>query len=51
MEKLVLLLFDICLGSIYLLGAFVIMILAQLISYKVFKINLYKKIITLIERG
>ena len=42
MEKLGLLLFDILLGTGYLIGAFILALLIQLISYRIFNFNLYK---------
>lgn len=42
MENLILLMFDVCLGSAYLLICLVIICLVQLISYRVFNFNLYK---------
>ena len=42
MEKLLLLVFDLGLGITYLIGAIVLMLLIQLISYRVFHKNIYK---------
>lgn len=42
MENLIVLLFDIILWSGYLIGAIALGLLIQLISYRVFKFNLYK---------
>ena len=51
MENLLLLVFNLGLIFIYIIGAFLLAITVQLISYKVFKINLYKKVKLFIERG
>ncbi len=51
MENLLLLVFELGLIFIYIIGAFLLAITAQLISYKVFKINLYKKVKLFMERG
>lgn len=51
MENLLLLVFNLGLIFIYITGAFLLAITVQLISYKVFKINLYKKVKLFIERG
>lgn len=42
MEKLIVLLFDLGLLAAYLFIGVVLLILIQLISYRVFKFNLYK---------
>lgn len=42
MEKLLLLVFDLGLGIIYLIGIIILMLLVQLISYRVFHKNIYK---------
>lgn len=47
MEKLILLCFDYLLIISYLLIGFVSFLFVQLICYRVFKFNLYKKIIKL----
>lgn len=44
MENLIILLFDLLLLTIYSIAAFVTFMIIQLISYRVFKFNLYKKI-------
>lgn len=44
MEKLILLWFDLALIGIYLLIGFMAFLLIQLVCYKIFKFNLYKKI-------
>ena len=51
MENLIILLFDIGLWTIYLLASFIIFMLVQLVSYRLFNFNLYKKLkYILIER-
>lgn len=51
MEQLAILLFDLLLCSGYLVLGFILFMLIQLISYRVFKFNLYKKIMyVLIDR-
>ena len=42
MENLIILLFDISLFSIYIVFGFIFAIIIQLISYRIFKFNLYK---------
>ena len=49
MEKLILLCFDYLLVVSYLLIGFMAFLFVQLICYRVFKFNLYKKIIELLE--
>ena len=52
MDSLLFLIFNLGLIFIYFIGAFLIAVTIQLISYKIFKINLYKKLkYILIERG
>lgn len=41
-EKLILLFFDLGLITVYAIIAFIVAMTVQLISYKVFKFNLYK---------
>lgn len=49
MDKIILLCFDYLLIISYLLAGFVAFLFVQLICYRVFKFNLYKKIIELLE--
>lgn len=42
MEKFILLIFDVGLASFYLIIGFITFMIIQLISYRVFKFNLYK---------
>lgn len=44
MENLIILLFDLLLFTIYIGIGFAIFMIIQLISYRVFKFNLYKKL-------
>lgn len=44
MENLIILLFDLLLLGVYSITAFGLFMIIQLISYKVFNFNLYKKI-------
>lgn len=51
MENLITLFLSIGLGTIYFIGIIITAMLVQLVSYKVFKFNLYKKLkYVLIER-
>lgn len=49
MENLILIFFTGLLIGLYLLGGFVAFLAIQFISYRVFKFNLYKKIMKLLE--
>ena len=49
MENLILIFFTGSLIGLYLLGGFVAFLAIQFISYKVFKFNLYKKIMKIFE--
>ena len=51
MENLILLLFDACLCSSYLLLCLFIICLMQIISYRVFNFNLYKWALSKLLRG
>lgn len=48
MVELTTLLFDLILFSGYFLSIFILMILTQLISYRIFNFNLYKKLMYLL---
>lgn len=50
MENIMILLFDILLCVIYLVIGFATFMIIQLISYRVFKFNLYKKLVKVLYR-